>query len=162
MIQPTPAELAEVELLLGRVPEGEFSVAAKRVTGGIVVIENAPFLRDGRPMPTRYWLVDPVLRASVSRLESSGGVRQAEREVDPQAIQSAHERSEVARTMTLGPDTGQPRPTGGIGGTRTGVKCLHAHLAVFLIDGEDPVGAWTAARLQESGIDLVGIERSNG
>ncbi len=161
MIGPTSAELAEVELLLGRVLEGEFSVAAKRKTGGIVVIENAPFLRDGRPMPTRYWLVDPLLRAAVSRLESGGGVRQAEREVDASAIEAAHARSEVERVKTLGPDTGAPRPSGGIGGTRTGVKCLHAHLAVFLIDGEDPVGAWTAAQLHEVGVDLDGIERTS-
>ena len=46
--------------------------------GGPAVIANAPFLFDGTPMPTRYWLVDPDLREAVSRLESTGGVRQAE------------------------------------------------------------------------------------
>jgi len=34
-----------------------------------------------------------------------------------------------------------------VGGTRRGVKCLHAHLAWWLAGGSDPVGAWTAGRL---------------
>jgi hypothetical protein len=40
-----------------------------------------------------------------------------------------------------------PRPSGGVGGTRTGVKCLHAHYAWYLAGGDDPVGRWVAARL---------------
>ena len=42
-----------------------------------------------------------------------------------------------------------PRPTGGVGGTRQGVKCLHAHYAWFLAGGDDPVGRWVDARLRE-------------
>ena len=33
-------------------------------------------------------------------------------------------------------------------GTRTGVKCLHAHYAYHLAGGDDPVGAWTAAQIE--------------
>ena len=40
-----------------------------------------------------------------------------------------------------------PRPHGGVGGTRAGVKCLHAHYAYFLAGGGDPVGRWVAERL---------------
>ncbi|HEV2310507.1 MAG TPA: DUF501 domain-containing protein, partial [Acidimicrobiia bacterium] len=40
-----------------------------------------------------------------------------------------------------------PRPHGGVGGTRVGVKCLHAHYAWYLAGGDDPVGAWVAERL---------------
>ena len=43
-----------------------------------------------------------------------------------------------------------PRPHGGVGVTRTGVKCLHAHYAYFLAGGDDPVGAWVANRLAEA------------
>jgi hypothetical protein len=32
-----------------------------------------------------------------------------------------------------------------VGGTRTGVKCLHAHLANFLVGNDDPVGALVAS-----------------
>jgi len=41
-----------------------------------------------------------------------------------------------------------PRPSGGVGGTRVGVKCLHAHYGWFLAGGDDPVGAWVAAQLE--------------
>ena len=42
-----------------------------------------------------------------------------------------------------------PAPFGGVGGTRQGVKCLHAHYAWFLAGGDDPVGRWVADRLAE-------------
>ena len=62
-----------------------------RADGGRpAVIANAPFLDDGTPMPTRYWLVDPDLREAVSRLESAGGVRQAEAAVPAARIAEAH------------------------------------------------------------------------
>ena len=116
--------------------------------GGPVVIANAPFLSDGTPMPTRYWLVEPALRDAVSRLESAGGVRQAEAEVDADALADAHARYAAARDGLIPGDHQGPRPSGGVGGTRRGVKCLHAHLAWWLAGGDDPVGDWVAARLQ--------------
>ncbi|MGE0309836.1 MAG: DUF501 domain-containing protein, partial [Acidimicrobiia bacterium] len=44
-----------------------------------------------------------------------------------------------------------PRPSGGVGGTRVGVKCLHAHYAWFLAGGDDPVGRWVHERLISDG-----------
>ena len=61
-------------------------MVVRRADGTPSVIANAPLLADGTPMPTRYWLVDPALREAVSRLESTGGVRQAEAEVDAAAL----------------------------------------------------------------------------
>ncbi len=43
-----------------------------------------------------------------------------------------------------------PRPHGGVGGTRAGVKCLHAHYAYFLAGGDDPVGRWVEERLADA------------
>jgi exopolyphosphatase/guanosine-5'-triphosphate,3'-diphosphate pyrophosphatase len=37
---------------------------------------------------------------------------------------------------------------GGVGGARTGVKCLHAHYANHLAGGADPVGSWVADRVE--------------
>ena len=51
------------------------------------------------------------------------------------------------RDALLVADAPGPRPSGGVGGTRLGVKCLHAHVAWWLAGGDDPVGAWTAAEL---------------
>jgi uncharacterized protein len=112
-----------------------------------MVIRNAPFMDDGRPMPTRYWLVDPELHDAVSRIESSGGVRRAESEIDPGELARAHARYASERDEAVETDHEGPRPHGGVGGTRRGVKCLHAHLAWYLAGGDDPVGLWTARQL---------------
>lgn len=109
-----------------------------------MVIRNAPFLDDGRPMPTRYWLVDPELGEAVSRLEAGGGVRAAEKAVDAGELARAHARYAAERDAAIAPGHRGPRPSGGVGGTRAGVKCLHAHLAWWLAGGDDPVGRWTA------------------
>ncbi|HEY1443755.1 MAG TPA: DUF501 domain-containing protein [Acidimicrobiales bacterium] len=134
--------------LLGRDPGGAFTVVVRGPDGAPVVIENEPFLRDGTPMPTRYWLVDPELRAQVGRLEASGGVREAERRVDQVALAECHRRYAAARDALIPPEWAGPRPSGGVGGTRQGVKCLHAHLAWWMAGGDDPVGAWVAQRLE--------------
>jgi hypothetical protein len=115
--------------------------------GAPAVIENAPFLDDGTPMPTRFWLVDPGLREAVSRLESTGGVRQAEMEVPAEQVADAHARYAAERDALIAPDHRGPVPSGGVGGTRQGVKCLHAHLAWWLAGADDPVGEWTAERI---------------
>lgn len=119
----------------------------RRPDGAPVVIENAPFLDDGRPMPTRFWLVDHQLRDAVSRLEAAGGVKEAAAAVDPGELARAHARYAAERDAAVDPSRPGPRPSGGVGGTRTGIKCLHAHLAWHLAGGDDPVGRWTAARL---------------
>jgi hypothetical protein len=98
-------------------------------------------------MPTRYWLVGREVSRDVSRLESVGGVRAAEAAVDPEALRSAHERYARERDASLPPGYDGPRPHGGVGGTRQGVKCLHAHYAWYLAGGDDPVGEWVAQQL---------------
>jgi hypothetical protein len=146
--EPDPAtELDVVTALLGRPPAGAFDVAVRAPDGSPMVIANAPMLEDGTPMPTRYWLVDPRLREEVSRLESTGGVRLADAEIDPGLVAAAHDRYRAERDALIAPSHVGPRPSGGVGGTRRGVKCLHAHLAWWLAGGDDPVGEWTALRL---------------
>jgi len=140
-------DLRAVALLLGRPPAGSFTVRLRRPDGTPAVIENAPLLSDGTPMPTRFWLVDPALREAVSRLEAAGGVRHAERAVAPAAVAEAHVRYAAVRDAALPPGHTGPAPSGGVGGTRRGVKCLHAHLAWYLSGGDDPVGRWTAEEL---------------
>lgn len=141
---------AVVAQLLGREPAGDFDVVVRDATGTPVVIRNAPFLFDGTPMPTRYWLLTGELHRRVGRIESHGGVRVAEAEVDPVAIAAAHARYEAERDAAIPVGHEGPRPSGGIGGTRQGVKCLHAHYAYFLAGGDDPVGAWVDEKLRET------------
>ena len=122
-------------------------MVVRRPDGTPAVIKNHPLLHDGRPMPTRYWLVDPALRDDVSRLEAAGGVRRAAAEVPEEEVAAAHVRHGIERDAALPPDHRGPAPSGGVGGTRRGVKCLHAHLAWYLAGGDDPVGRWVAERI---------------
>jgi len=136
-----------VTRLLGRPPAGGYAVVVRDADGVPVVIANDPLLADGTPMPTRYWLVGSALRQAVGTLESQGGVRRAEAAVDADALARAHDRYAAERDAVLPPGHLGPTPSGGVGGTRTGVKCLHAHLAWWLAGGDDPVGQWTADEL---------------
>lgn len=148
MTDPGPSgDVLAVTELLGRVPAGNFVVAVRRPDGRPMVIANEPLLHDGTPMPTRYWLIDPEVRAEVSRLESEGGVRQAEAAVAADDLVAAHARYAAERDALIPTTWTGPRPSGGVGGTRRGVKCLHAHVAWWLAGGTDPVGDWTAAHI---------------
>ena len=111
------------------------------------VLRNAPLLDDGTPMPTRYWLIGPEDVLQVSRLESAGGVRRAEAVVDAEELADAHRRYAAERDDAIPAGHTGPRPSAGVGGTRRGVKCLHAHYAWFLAGGDDPVGRWVASAL---------------
>ncbi len=148
---PTGTDRDEVAALLGRAPLGDFEVVVRDIAGAPVVIRNAPLLHDGTPMPTRYWLVGPAERSAVGRLESEGGVKRAEEAVDPEALIRAHAAYAAERDAEIPAHHAGPRPYGGVGGTRRGVKCLHAHYAWFLAGGDDPVGRWVAERLAEDG-----------
>ena len=117
-----------------------------------MVIRNHPLLDDGTPMPTLYWLLDRDLNRRIGRLEAVGGVKQAEADVDPDELAAAHERYRAEREAELPEDWTGPRPFGGVGGTRRGVKCLHTHYAWYLAGGDDPVGRWVAERL-DAGAD---------
>jgi hypothetical protein len=139
----SPGDLALVEQYLGRPLSGRCAVVVRRLDGRPVVIENEPHLRDGTPMPTLFWLVDPELHDAVSRLESSGGVHRFEELVDADALRRTHEEyAERRRRATVRVDAAQAG--GGVGGTRLGVKCLHAHLANYLVGANDPVGELVA------------------
>jgi hypothetical protein len=147
-----PDDLAAVGDLLGRDPQGYFEVVVRHwADQSPVVVRNHPLLRDGTPMPTRYWLVGEPERTWVSTLEAEGGVRAAAAAIDPADVAGAHARYAAERDAAVSPDHRGPRPFGGVGGTRTGLKCLHAHYAWFLAGGDDPVGSWVQSRLVEQG-----------
>jgi hypothetical protein len=143
-----PTDVAALTERLGRAPQADFDVVVRDAAGAPVVVRNAPFTHDGTPMPTRYWLVDPELNVQVSRLEAAGGVRAAQAAVDPEALRAAHDAYAAERDAAIPAGHVGPRPSGGVGGTREGVKCLHAHYANLLAGADDPVGRWTAEHLE--------------
>lgn len=161
LVEPV-ADADAVARLLGRSPAGRCRVVVRRSSGSPAVIENEPWLEDGTPMPTRFWLVDPALCAAVSRVEAAGGVRRAAAAVDPAELAAAHLRHQADRNrwaavlLAARRTAGLPargRPAGGVGGTRRGVKCLHAHLAWRLAGGDDPVGRWVVDQLDPAVFD---------
>lgn len=144
---PGTGDHDRVRELLGRQPQGAYEVVVRDEHGDPVVLRNAPMLDDGTPMPTRYWLIGTREVRRISRLEASGGVSAADAEVDPDELAAAHARYAAERDAEIDDVHDGPRPTGGVGGTRTGVKCLHAHWAWHLAGGDDPVGRWIEAEL---------------
>jgi hypothetical protein len=143
-----------VESLVGRRLGGRFAVVVRSRDGQPLVIENEPHLRDGTPMPTLYWLVDPEIHSAVSTLESEGGVHRFEALVGEAELQRAHDDYARRRdAATLRRDL--VAPSGGVGGTRRGVKCLHAHLANYLVSANDPVGELVARSVN---IGVVQVE----
>ncbi len=146
----SPSDVEQVTALLGRRPQGDFTVVVRSPDGTPRVVRNAPLLHDGTPMPTRFWLVDPTDVVKVSRLEASGGVDTAEREVNAATLDAAHAAYAAERDAQIATSHAGPRPYGGVAGTRRGVKCLHAHYASWLAGNDDPVGHWVAKHLDTS------------
>lgn len=146
-VPATPADVDAVVARLGRAPQADFEVVVRTPAGDPVVLRNAPLLRDGTPMPTRFWLVDPELNRLVGAVEAEGGVRAADAAIPPDEIAAVHAAYAAERDAALPTGHPGPRPSGGVGGTRRGVKCLHAHYANLLAGADDPVGAWTEAAI---------------
>ena len=153
-------DLAEIRRLLGREPQGEWQVAVRTKTGSPVVLRNAPLMHDGTPMPTRYWLIGEHENMVVGRLESEGGVNRAEAEVNADDLRATHDRYAAERDAHLPHGHTGPVPTGGVGGTRVGVKCLHAHYANWLAGNDDVIGDWVAHHLGSSRSDYLRTTKS--
>src|SRR2546425_13183034 len=72
------ADVEAVRARLGRRALADFEVGVRDDDGLPVVVRNAPFLADGTPMPTRYWLRDPPLRPRNGPARAARRVRGAQ------------------------------------------------------------------------------------
>ena len=149
---PTQGDIETVTALIGRTPQGEFRIVVSNKSGEPVVLMNAPLLDDGTPMPTLFWLVGKQDVAAVSTLEADSTIDVVEALIGLDAIDQIHQRYAQQRDAFIPPHHTGPRPSGGVGGTRRGVKCLHAHFAYWLAGGDDQVGQWVANQLDQRGI----------
>jgi uncharacterized protein len=137
-------DLRVVEAQIGRPLRGEWSVARRCHLGVPMAIENHPYLEDGTPFPTLFWLTCPILVKRASQLEGGGWMAALnDRLEDDEALrvrlESAIERLKVRRDEHAPlADSGAPP-----GGGPRRVKCLHSHLAHELSDAPNPVGALT-------------------
>ncbi len=57
-------------------------------------------------------------------------------------------RYAAERDAIIRPDAPEHRPSGGVGGSAGGVKCLHAHYADHAAGNDNPVGEETAAAVE--------------
>lgn len=131
-----------VEKFLGRKPLCKYEVVVFNSCQEPVVIQNYPYTEDGRPMPTLFWLISPSEVKKVSRLESLGMIKVLEDTLGLDEIQLIHQRYEKERDQIIHsqPLSASYDVSGGVGGTKRGIKCLHAHLAYFLAGHDDLVG----------------------
>ncbi len=130
---------------LGREPTTPFSVVARCSDGHPLVIRDRPLDAAGDPFPTMYWLTCPEAVKAVSRVESEGWIARLGTDPDIAAdVEVAHRAYAVER----GEIVAGAEAWGGVGGTRRGIKCLHAHYAYHLAGGDDVVGRWTAGRIE--------------
>jgi exopolyphosphatase/guanosine-5'-triphosphate,3'-diphosphate pyrophosphatase len=143
------SDLRIVAEQLGRTPTVPFTVVARCPGGHPLVIRNASVDERGETFPTTFWLTCPDAVRAVSRLEAEGWIsRLNERlEFDPgfaETVAQAH--AEYARERAR--DDPSAERHAGVGGTRKGLKCLHAHYANHLAGGDDVVGAWVAGTVE--------------
>ena len=143
------SDLRTVREQLGREPTTPFTVIARCTGGHPLVIRNRPLDVNGEPFPTLYWLTCPRAVKAVARLEAEGWIgRLNERLQEDEAFDEALEAAHRAYARERGAEVPGAESWGGVGGTRTGVKCLHAHYAYHLAGGDDPVGRWVAERIE--------------
>jgi exopolyphosphatase/guanosine-5'-triphosphate,3'-diphosphate pyrophosphatase len=149
---PGEHRASDVEVVrdqLGREPTTRFEVVVRCPVGHPLVIRDDPLDIRGEPFPTTFWLTCPNAMKAVSRLEADGAIRRLNERFDSDAdfrlaVERAHAEAAEERARML-PEAGA---WGGVGGTRRGIKCLHAHYANHLAGGDDVVGAWVAAKVE--------------
>jgi hypothetical protein len=142
-----------VEVQIGRPPRSTVVVSARCHLGLPVVIDVPPILDDGTPFPTTHWLTCPLAVLRISRIESNGGVRDADHLIasEPEVAEAfgrAMDRYEATRQALLPSDWEGPAPSGGVAGSKGGVKCLHAQYADTAAGNDNPIGDDIASRIE--------------
>ena len=137
-------DVGVVEAQIGRPLRADSTPVSRCHLGLPVVVQVPPILDDGTPFPTLYWLTCPLATTRIGRLEGAGGIKRLERkaETDPAfalRLEESH-ASYAAERDALVPEGTTPAPSGGVGGTSVGIKCLHSHYAHARAGGDNPVG----------------------
>ena len=92
-------------------------------------------------MPTSFWVTCPSLVAAISRVESTGGVREAREAVGTAVVEEIHnEHRSLYGTRVAGVRDA----------ARGSVKCLHAFTALHVSGAiPNPLAEWTIQRLDD-------------
>jgi hypothetical protein len=83
-------------------------------------------------------------------------------------LAAAHDRYAAERDAHV-PEGSSPRPGGGVAGSASGVKCLHAHYADYAAGNDNPVGETVAPWVEPLDCSMPcvrgaagGVERNPG
>ncbi len=140
---PAGSEPADIlERQLGRPARGVVDIPVWCPHGAPAVVETRPYLDDGEPFPTTFYLTCPSAVDSVSREEAAGGVARlrwlAANDDEVEAVLERLRAWYQVRRRRLAPP-GPHRDGGavldaGIGGPRDArvATCLHAYAAALL------------------------------
>ncbi|HEY8486090.1 MAG TPA: DUF501 domain-containing protein [Limnochordales bacterium] len=182
-LAPQPVQLVDEVVLrrqMGHRPRLALAVLRRCRWGYPQVLLFAPLLVGQRrisPNSTLCWLSCPLLVGAVDRLEADREIERFEHlaSVDAElraALEQAHRETARIRRALLPEEwerkLEQERPrehwvitqTGIAGITRPDhVKCLHAHLADYMVRGSNPVGEEVARRLESEGTPLQGTDQ---
>jgi exopolyphosphatase/guanosine-5'-triphosphate,3'-diphosphate pyrophosphatase len=149
---PRERRASDVEVVreqLGRDPTTRFEVIVRCSVGHPLVIRNQPLDARDEPFPTTFWLTCPDAVRAVARVEAGGEIgRLNERYATDPDFRAAVDRAHAEATEERARVLSRARTWGGVGGTRRGVKCLHAHYANHLAGGDDVVGASVARQVE--------------
>ena len=138
---------------LGREPLNLLGIAKTCPFNKPSVLITNPY-ENGRVFPTTYWLSCPYLVKEVSRIEDQGLIKKLtsqlkQDKVFKNKLESAHRYYAQKRLSYLNRDLKElPEDIrkvlacSGVGGIRDkeGIKCLHTHLADFMVNKINPVG----------------------
>ncbi len=148
-LEPASQEdLAIISAQIGRKARGRVQVAHRCRYGLPDVTRTYPYLDEGTPFPTLFWLTCPLAVREIGRLESSGLMRMMEQKLRAdeslaREYRLAH-RAYVEERDSLAPLPGSPA----VGGMPERVKCLHALYAHWLARGGNPVGRMVAEHIE--------------
>jgi hypothetical protein len=151
---------------IGRPLRAAADVVVRCHLGFPVVTRVPPLLDDGTPFPTRFWLSCPLAARRIGRLEAAGGVKTMERRAAAvpefgSALEEAHRRYAAERDGLV-PGDAALRPSGGVGGSARGVKCLHAHYADHAAGNDNPIGVLVAPWIEPLDCEVACVIEGGG
>ncbi len=151
-------ELKILKNQLDREPENVNKIEVYCDKNRPMVLSTLPFRKGKQVLPTLYWLSCPFLVKKISKLEDQGFIKKLTKKVqlDPcfkKKLKKAHKIyaakrfsllscRQIKEIKKISDDILDVIKNSGVGGIREkeGVKCLHTHLADYLVNLQNPVG----------------------
>lgn len=133
-----------VEVQLDRKLRSDVFISSKCHFNLPAAIKVPPNLDDGTPFPTTYWLTCPMYNKKIGSLESQGLIGKLDNELsnNPKLNREWKERQNSYQKDRENDQDKSNKliATGGVGGAKESIKCLHSHTADELSTGKNPIG----------------------